>query len=151
MQDIAYTMPTANAQSWTDISATQLYEIIMVCLNTTYFTENWKHYSKIIFKCVNSTVRPIFNEVLLKKNRFVSLMNSAWDPLKKHKTLFYKKKETQTLAVSSISKYPNRYLDCNWHTSPTLISMSNLDIVDYIVDYALLLYDIDILFSLPEI
>ena len=29
--------------------------------------------------------------------------------------------------------------------------MSNLDIVDYIVDYALLLYDIDIFFSLPEI
>ena len=62
-----------------------------------------------------------------------------------------KKKETQTLAVSSISKYPNGYLGCNWHTSPTLISMSNLDIVDYIVDYALLLYDIDIFFSLPEI
>ena len=24
-------------------------------------TENWKHYSKIIFKCVKSTVVPIFN------------------------------------------------------------------------------------------
>ena len=24
--------------------------------------ENWKHYSKIIFKCMNSTVGPIFNE-----------------------------------------------------------------------------------------
>ena len=24
-------------------------------------TENWKYCSKVIFKCVNSTVRPIFN------------------------------------------------------------------------------------------
>ena len=24
-------------------------------------TENWKHFSKIIFKCVNSTMGPIFN------------------------------------------------------------------------------------------
>ena len=29
--------------------------------------ENWKHYSKIIFKCVNSVVRPILMKVLLKK------------------------------------------------------------------------------------
>ena len=27
----------------------------------------WNHYSKIIFKCVNSTVRPIFNEKVAKK------------------------------------------------------------------------------------
>ena len=32
-----------------------------VCLDWTYFCWNWKHYSKIIFKCVNSAVRPIFN------------------------------------------------------------------------------------------
>ena len=30
-------------------------------------TENWKHCSKIIFKCVNSTVGPIFNEKIDKK------------------------------------------------------------------------------------
>ena len=30
-------------------------------------TENWKHCSKIIFKCVNSTLRPIFNEKFNKK------------------------------------------------------------------------------------
>ena len=29
--------------------------------------KNWKHYSKIIFKCVNSTIRPIFNEKFDKK------------------------------------------------------------------------------------
>ena len=30
-------------------------------------TENWKHCSKIIFKCVNSAVGPIFNEKINKK------------------------------------------------------------------------------------
>ena len=30
-------------------------------------TENWKYCSKIIFKCVNSVVRPIFNEKIDKK------------------------------------------------------------------------------------
>ena len=30
-------------------------------------TKNWKHYGKIIFKCVNSAVGPIFNIFLLKK------------------------------------------------------------------------------------
>ena len=42
---------------------------IWVCLDRTYFieTENWKHYSKIIFKYVNSTVELIFNEKVDKK------------------------------------------------------------------------------------
>ena len=30
-------------------------------------TENWKHCSKIIFKCVNSIVGPIFNEKVTEK------------------------------------------------------------------------------------
>ena len=30
-------------------------------------TENWKHYSKINFKCVNSTVGPICNEKIAEK------------------------------------------------------------------------------------
>ena len=40
----------------------------LIRLDRTYFaeTENWKYCSKIIFKCVNSTMRPIFNEKLLK-------------------------------------------------------------------------------------
>ena len=38
-----------------------LYTKIRVRLDITYFAENCKHCSKIIFKCVNSTVEPIFN------------------------------------------------------------------------------------------
>ena len=38
-------------------------ELILLKLKT----ENWKHCSKIIFKCVNSTVGPIFNEKIDKK------------------------------------------------------------------------------------
>ena len=35
-------------------------QIRRVRLDTTYFAENWKYCNKIIFKCVNSNVRPIF-------------------------------------------------------------------------------------------
>ena len=38
-------------------------ELILLKLKT----ENWRHYSKIIFKRVNSTVGPIFNEKINKK------------------------------------------------------------------------------------
>ena len=38
-------------------------ELILLKLKT----ENLKHCSKIIFKCVNSTVGPIFNEKIDKK------------------------------------------------------------------------------------
>ena len=50
-------------------SQTQSKQSLRVCLDRTYFaeTENWKHYSKIIFKCVNSVVGPIFNEKIVKK------------------------------------------------------------------------------------
>ena len=48
--------------------------LFRVYLETVYFAENWKlknvnwkHCSKIIFKCVNSTVEPIFNEKVAKK------------------------------------------------------------------------------------
>ena len=49
-----------------------------VCLDKIYFaeTENWKHCSKIIFKCVNSTVGPIFNEKI-NKNEICGSVNSA--------------------------------------------------------------------------
>ena len=38
-------------------------------MDRIYFTEteNWKHCSKIIFKCVNSAVRLIFNEKVVEK------------------------------------------------------------------------------------
>ena len=59
---------------------------IRVCLDKTYFvkTENWKHCSKIIFKCVNSTVRPIYNEKVDKKL-------SLWDPWTIHLCTVYKR------------------------------------------------------------
>ena len=41
--------------------------IVRVCLDTTYFTKNWKHCSKIIFNCVNSVVDQFLIKVLLKK------------------------------------------------------------------------------------
>ena len=45
------------------------YLTFRVCLDRTYFaeTENWKYCSKIIFKCVNSAVRLIFNEKVAEK------------------------------------------------------------------------------------
>ena len=45
-----------------------------ICLDRTYSaeTENWKHCSKIIFKCVNSTVGSIFNENNCWKVEFVN-------------------------------------------------------------------------------
>ena len=45
---------------------------IMVRLDIVYFAESWKYDSKIIFKCVNSVVRPIFNEKLLKSEVYES-------------------------------------------------------------------------------
>ena len=43
--------------------------ILRVRLDRTFFAkiENWKHCSKIIFKCVNSAMRPIFNEKVVEK------------------------------------------------------------------------------------
>ena len=35
-----------------------------MCLDITYFAKN---YNKIILKCVNSAVRPIFNEIFVEK------------------------------------------------------------------------------------
>ena len=49
--------------------AIMLCMILKVRLDRTYFveTKNWKHYSKIIFKCVNSTMGLIFNEKVAEK------------------------------------------------------------------------------------
>ena len=38
-----------------------------IYLDIAYFAENWKYYSKIIFKRVNSSVEPIFNEKIAEK------------------------------------------------------------------------------------
>ena len=42
-------------------------------MDTAYYCWNWKYYSKIIFKYVNSAVGPIFNEKVVKKY-------NLWDP-----------------------------------------------------------------------
>ena len=39
----------------------------MIFLDTVYFAENWKYYSKIIFKCVNNAMKLIFNESFAEK------------------------------------------------------------------------------------
>ena len=48
-------------------------------MDRTYFaeTENWKHYYKIIFKCVTSAIGPIFNGKIAEKW-------SLWDSLTMH-------------------------------------------------------------------
>ena len=75
-----------------------------LCLDTAYFAENWKYCSKIIFKCVNSTVKSSFKVFFLikylwvlwtmhethwksKKNTFFFLhgTHSAHSPKKKKK------------------------------------------------------------------
>ena len=71
---------------------------LWVCLDRTYFaeTENWKHCSKIIFKCVNSAVGPIFNEKMDKKwNLWVH--EQCMDPLIDRKV----KKQGQTVLNST--------------------------------------------------
>ena len=53
---------------------------IIVAENWKLKTENWKHCSKIIFKCVNSIVGPIFNIFLIHEqciNSAKQYMNSA--------------------------------------------------------------------------
>ena len=47
------------------------YYICRVCLDTTYFAENWKYCSKIIFKCVNSIVGPILMKICVKRGLWV--------------------------------------------------------------------------------
>ena len=38
-----------------------------ICLDWAYFCWNWKYCNKIIFKCMNSTMEPIFNEKVVGK------------------------------------------------------------------------------------
>ena len=59
----------------------QLVDILRIRLDRTYFTEieNWKYCSKIIFKCVNSTVKPIFNKKVAEKW-------DLWVPCTVHRT-----------------------------------------------------------------
>ena len=49
--------------SWKGYVGSVWIELILLKLKT----ENWKHCSKIIFKCVNSAMGPIFNEKVAEK------------------------------------------------------------------------------------
>ena len=56
-------------------------DIIYFCWklkNWTLKIENWKHYSKIIFKCVNSVVGSIFNIYFFLNKVLVGPINSVW-------------------------------------------------------------------------
>ena len=46
----------------------KLMGIIQGSVWIVFIVENWKYYSKIIFKCVNNTVRLNFKVVFKKKN-----------------------------------------------------------------------------------
>ena len=59
-------------------------------MDITYFAKNWKYCSKIIFKCVNSIVWPIFNESFGEKEVYGSRKQCP-RPTKKDKNMFLKK------------------------------------------------------------
>ena len=63
-----------------------------MCLDTTYFAKNWKYCSKIIFKCVNSVVWPIFNESFGEKEIYGSHKQCP-TPTGKDRNMFLKKKK----------------------------------------------------------
>ena len=66
--------------------------------------ESWKHYSKIIFKCVNSAVWPIFNESFVEK---IGLWGSwiVHEPLESWNVLLKKIKSINAnVQLSSVSK-----------------------------------------------
>ena len=71
--------------------------------------KNWKHCNKIIFKCVNSAIRPIFNESFTEKNVYESReqctgpTGKAWNTLPKKKKRMKCRCWTQKL-------YPNGYI-----------------------------------------
>ena len=74
-------------------------------------TENWKHCSKIIFKCVNSAMRPIFNESFTEKR-------GLWVPWTVHRTHWKsmkhssqkKKKKRMKCRRWTQTLYPNGYI-----------------------------------------
>ena len=64
--------PLTDASALTKIESVMspiLYWLLQLrlYLDTIYFAENRKHYNKIIFKYVNSAMRPIFNKNFVEK------------------------------------------------------------------------------------
>ena len=75
-------------------------------MDTTYFTENWKYCNKIIFKCVNSAMWPIFNESFGKKE-ICGSREQCTGPTGKDENTFPKKKKPKCRRwnVDSVSKW----------------------------------------------
>ena len=85
---------------------------LRVCLDTTYFVKNWKNCNKIIFKCVNSVVWPIFNESFGEKGVYGSCKQCP-RPTGKDRNIFLKKKKkkkTKNADVETQTQYPSKYL-----------------------------------------
>ena len=82
----------------------------MVSLDTAYSVENWKHYSKIIFKGMNSVVGPIFNESFIKKKvcdsqeQYMESLESTKRASQWRKEKKKKNAETQTHCVLTVPK-----------------------------------------------
>ena len=79
--------------------------------------ENWKYCSKIIFKCVNSAVKPIFNESFAEKRGLWVPWTVHGTPLEKHKShrnvlikKKKKKKRRRRRRRNAFQQYPNEYL-----------------------------------------
>ena len=70
-------------------------------MDRIYFaeTENWKHCNKIIFKCLNGTVWPIFNEKVTEKwclwicEQWTNAVEKSTKPALEEKKRRKKKKE----------------------------------------------------------
>ena len=90
-------------------SKTQTKLTLKVCLDTVFFAKNWKYCSKIIFKCVNSIMRPIFNESFGEKRDYGS-HEQYTGPTEKHWTRFSTgKKKSMKRRRTAFQPYPNGY------------------------------------------
>ena len=106
--------PLTDASALTKIESVMspiLYWLLQLrlYLDTIYFAENWKHYNKIIFKYVNSAMRPIFNKNFVKKKVYgyreqcTGLTGKHWN------VLFNEKKNAKT-QMQCVSVVPKRVL-----------------------------------------
>ena len=114
---------TSTAQTWKKIDKKKLigkskfifvyifWKIVYIKDAFEYRLFYWKHYSKIIFKFVNSDMGPIFNESFVEKKD----LYYSWDLLENkpqtqsHRMLLKKKKKRGNAKHWEIHRYPNRY------------------------------------------
>ena len=96
-----------------------MFKFLKVYLNTAYFAKNWKYCNKIIFKCVNSAIGPIFNEICDEKRGLWVL----WTVHETHRTCIsfvetrfskkkWKKKSKTQTQDGAFLHYPNAQLLC---------------------------------------